>query len=56
MKEPLSAPHLYVFMSTKKKKKIERKKNKKKCKKVDRKLERAVYTKGEPKEREREKI
>ena len=29
---------------------------KKKCKKVDRKPERVVYAKGEPKEREHEKI
>ena len=44
-----------IFYVTKKKKK--NKKNKKKnVKKVDRKQERAVYTKGEPKEREREKI
>ena len=45
MKEPLSAPHFYNFMSTKKGK------NKKKCKKVDQKPKRAVYAKGEPKER-----
>ena len=44
MKEPLSAPHFYIFMS------------KKKCKKVDQKPKRAVYAKGEPKEREPEKI
>ena len=49
MKEPLSATHLYIFMSKKKK-------PKKKCEKVDQKLERAVYVKGKPKEREHEKI
>ena len=41
-----------IFMSKKKKKN----KNKKICKKVDQKPERAVYAKGEPKERKREKI
>ena len=50
MKEPLSAPHFYIFISKKKKK------PKKKCEKVDQKLERAVYVKGKPKEREHEKI
>ena len=55
MKEPLSAPHFYIFVSTKHK---EKKKNEQKkniyiyiCKKVDRKPERAVYAKGEPKEK-----
>ena len=33
-----------------------KKKPKKKCEKVDQKLERAVYVKGKPKEREHEKI
>ena len=47
------APYFYVFMSNKRKKKEQKQK---KYKKVDQKLERAVYTKGEPKERECEKI
>ena len=51
MKEPISAPRFYIFVSKKKNK------NKKKiCKKVDRKPERAVYAKGEPKENECEKM
>ena len=50
MKEPLSAPHFYIFMSKKKKR------TKKKCKMVDRKSERAVYTKGVPNEGKHEKI
>ena len=41
---------LYYYVKTKKMNK------KKKCKKVDRKPKRAVYAKGEPKEREHEKI
>ena len=54
-----------IFMSLcqqrkKKKKKRKRKRRRTKakyiCKKVDRKLERVVYTKGGPKERKREKI
>ena len=43
-----------IFYVTKKKK--TKKTKKKNVKKVDRKQERVVYTKGEPKEREREKI
>ena len=52
-----------IFMSLcqqrkKKKRKRKRRRTKAKniCKKVDRKLERVVYTKGGPKERKREKI
>ena len=50
---------LFLYFDVKKKKREKnhkRTKKKKKCKKVDRKPERAVYTKGEPKEREHEKI
>ena len=51
---------IYIFMSKKKKKRKKEKEKKrtktKKCKKVDRKLERAVYAKGEPKERMHEKM
>ena len=44
---------LSTFLCQKKKK---QKQKTKKCKKVDRKPERVVYAKGEPKEREREKM
>ena len=48
LKEPLNAPHFYIFMSQKKKK--NKNKNKKYLyKKVDQKPERAVYAKGEQK-------
>ena len=57
MKKPRSAPHFLCFY-VKKKKKPKKKKQKPKniCKKVDQKPERVVYPKGEPKEREREKM
>ena len=51
----LSVHLISIFLCQPKKKKKKRTK-KKRSKKVDRKLERVVYTKGEPKEREREKI
>ena len=47
---------IYLFLCQQKRKE---KRNKNKiylCKKVDRKPERVVYVKGEPKEKEREKI
>ena len=47
---------LYFDVKKKKEKKTIKEPKKKKCKKVDRKPERAVYAKGEPKEREHEKI
>ena len=49
MKEPISAPRFYIFVSNK----IPQKKYKKK---VDRKPKRVVYAKGKPKERECEKM
>ena len=48
--------HLISIFLCQPKKKEKKKKQKKKCKKVDRKPERVVYAKGEPKEREHEKI
>ena len=62
MKEPCSTPHFYVKKKGKKKKKkttTTTKKKKKKTKifkKIDRKPERVVYAKGEPKQRVREKM
>ena len=56
MKEPLNAPRFYMSKKEKRKKKEKKERTKKKkiyiyiCKKVDRKPERAVHAKGEPKE------
>ena len=57
MKEPLNAPRFYMSKKEKRKKKKKKKEQKKNiyiyihiCKKVDRKPERAVHAKGEPKE------
>ena len=52
IKEPLNAPHFYILCPKNKKNKNQ----KNIYKKVNQKPKRAVYTKWEPKEREREKI